>query len=291
MYDLLVEPYTLAFMQRALIAGVLSGLVAPLVGTWVVLKRLAYLGDAMGHGTIAGVAVAYLLGISIVFGALAAAILMAGLLGLLVAHPRIRSDSAIAGAEVALFAGGIIILAQTGGSRLDLTHILFGSILTVSAADLKVNAVLAALIVAVLLVIGRDLRDATFDPINARLVGIRVDLVQWVLLLLIGGVVVAALQTIGLLMTIAMLVLPAAAARLWTHTVLQMSLLGAAFGILAAVGGLTVAFHAGLPSGAVIAAVACSILGGSAILTMGRRRQSPAGHLDELDRNLPPSAA
>ena len=180
MYDLLVEPYTLAFMQRALIAGVLSGLVAPLVGTWVVLKRLAYLGDAMGHGTIAGVAVAYLLGISIVFGALAAAILMAGLLGLLVAHPRIRSDSAIAGAEVALFAGGIIILAQTGGSRLDLTHILFGSILTVSAADLKVNAVLAALIVAVLLVIGRDLRDATFDPINARLVGIRVDLVQWV---------------------------------------------------------------------------------------------------------------
>jgi manganese/iron transport system permease protein len=287
-HDLLIDPYTLGFMQRALIAAVLSGLVAPLVGTWVVLRRLAYLGDAMGHGTIAGVAVAYLLGVSIVFGALAAAILMAALLGLLVAHPRIRSDSAIAGAEVALFAGGVLILAQTGGSRVDLTHILFGSILTVSTSDLQVNAVLASVIVLVLLVIGRDLRDATFDPINARLVGIRVNVVQALLLVLIGGVVVAALQTIGLLMTIAMLVLPAAAARLWTRTVLQMSLLGSVFGTVAAVAGLTIAYHGALPSGAVIAGMACLILGVSAILTIGRRRRTPASHLDQLDRAFAP---
>lgn len=281
MIDLFVEPYSLAFMQRALAAAVMIGIVAPLVGVWVVLRRLAYLGDAMGHGTIAGVAVAYLVGASIVLGALAAALAMALLLGLLMTHPRIRSDSAIAGAEVALFAGGILLLVISGGTRVEISHLLFGSVLTVSSGDLLANLLIAGVIVVALAVLGRDLRDATFDPIGARLSGIRVSLIEWALLVMVGGVVVVALQTIGLLMTIAMLVLPAAAARLWVRTVVGMSLLGVAFGVGTAVIGLTVAYHAGLPSGAVIAALTAVVLGVSAVATMRRRRTRPVGHLPE----------
>jgi len=279
--DLFVEPYSIAFMQRALAAAVMIGIVAPLVGVWVVLRRLAYLGDAMGHGTIAGVAVAYLVGASIVLGALAAALAMALLLGLLMTHPRIRSDSAIAGAEVVLFAGGILLLVIGGGTRVEISHLLFGSVLTVSSGDLLVNLVIVGVIVVALAVLGRDLRDATFDPIGARLSGISVSLIEWALLVMVGGVVVVALQTIGLLMTIAMLVLPATAARLWVRTVIGMSLLGVAIGVGSAFIGLTVAYHAGLPSGAVIAALTAVVLGVSAVATMRRRRTSPAGHLPE----------
>jgi len=287
--DFLIEPYSLAFMQRALAAAVMIGIVAPLVGVWVVLRRLAYLGDAMGHGTIAGVAVAYLFGASIVLGALGAALAMALLLGLLMTHPRIRSDSAIAGAEVALFAGGILLLVISGGTRVHISHLLFGSVLTVSSGDLLVNLLVAGVIVVALLVFGRDLRDATFDPTGARLSGIRVSLIEWVLLVLVGGVVVVALQTIGLLMTIAMLVLPAAAARLWVRTVVGMSLLGVAFGVGSSVLGLTVAYHAGLPSGAVIATLTAVVLGVSAMATMRRRMKGPVAHLPDVPTDGAPA--
>lgn len=275
----LLDPLAYGFMQRALLAAALVGVVAPLVGTWIVLRRLAYLGDAMGHASIAGVAAAYLLGASVVLGALAAGLVMAALLALLAAHPRIRADAAVAAAEVALFATGVLVIAASDGVRIDLSHILFGSITTVAMHDLVLDGALAAAVLATLVVLGRDLRDATFDPVHAALVGIRPGVLGAVLLALLAIAVVIALQTVGLLMSIALLVLPPTAARLWTRTVLGMSVLAAAIGVVVATGGLIACFHLGTPPGATIALGACAVLAASVVGTWPRRARRPYGHL------------
>ncbi len=142
--DWFVDPYASAFMQRAAMAAVMVGVLAPAVGVWVVLRRQAYLGDAVSHGTLASVAAAYLAGISITIGALAAGLVM----GLLVTVPehnrRIGSDAAIGVAETLLFSVGVLLISRSDRIGVDLTHFLFGQIVTVKNADLARTAVLSA---------------------------------------------------------------------------------------------------------------------------------------------------
>ncbi len=274
----LTDPYAYEFMQRALGAALLVGVLSPLVGVWVVLGRLAYLGDAMGHASLSGVALAYLLGASIVLGALAAGILMAVLIAVLSRHPRLRSDSVIGIAEVALFAVGVLVLSRADDVSIDLTHHLFGSITAVTSADLRLNLLLTAGAVCLLAVLWRDLRSSAFDPLHAGLVGIRVGALRLGMLGALAVAVVVSLQSVGLLMSIAMLVIPAAAARLWSATVLGMTLTACGLGVTAAAGGLTVAYHLATPPGATIALSAVGLLAVSALATMPRRGRRPAAH-------------
>lgn len=287
MWSWLADPYSYEFMQRALVAALLVGVLSPLVGTWVVLGRLSYLGDAMGHASLAGVAVAYLAGWSIVVGALGAGLVMAGLMALLARHPRLRSDSIIGIVEVALFAIGVIIISRSHSISIDLTHYLFGSITTVSDHDLRVNLGLTLIALVGIGLLFGDLRAATFDPLHARLIGIRVGALGLVQFAALAIAVVVSLQSVGLLMSIAMLIVPAAAARLWTTTLFQMTLVACAFGVGSALVGLTLAYHLASAPGATIALCAVAVLGVSALATMPRRTRAPSAHAERAEAARP----
>lgn len=145
-------PYQSDFMMRALAASLLVGVIAPLVGTWVVLRRLSYIGDAMSHATIGGVAIAYTLGISLSIGAIGAGLLMTALIMILSRHPKLKEDALIGIVGVFLFAGGLIVIARSDTAGVDIGHILLGSITTVSPSDLEGNVILAFIVLVCLVV-------------------------------------------------------------------------------------------------------------------------------------------
>ncbi len=254
----LTGPYQSEFMRNALAIAVIVGVLCPVVGVWVVLRRLAYLGDAMSHATLSGVALAYLVGASIVAGALAAGLVMGGLIAVLGSR-KVSDDAVIGVVGTVLFATGVIIISRSGGVGVDLTHFLFGQITTVSPADVRLNSGLAAVALVIVTVLHRDLLAATFDPVHARQVGVRVDALRLVVLFLVSICVVVSLQTVGLLMSVAMLVTPAATARLVTQRLGTMTAVAVGVGLLAAVGGLSLSYHLASPPGATIALVAASI--------------------------------
>jgi len=277
----LTDPYAYDFMRRALGASLIVGIVAPLVGVWVVLRRLAYLGDAMSHASLAGVAAASALGFSLTLGALGAGLAMAALMAVLAAHPRISEDSVIGAAEVALFALGLLIIASAGSGGVDLSHILLGSMNTVSPGDLWTNAALGLAVLVALAVCFDDLRSATFDPLHAHMVGVRVTGLRHGLFALVAVAIVLALQTVGLLLSIALFVLPAATARLCTRTAVGMSVAAAITGATVTATGLTLAFHLATPPGATIALLAAAVLAAAWAVTLPRRGHAPAGHAHE----------
>lgn len=254
----LLDPYTAEFMQRALLAAILVGVLCPVVGVWVVLRRLAFLGDAMSHSSLAGIAAAYLLGASIVAGALLAGLVMGLLVAVLGARPRLHDDAAIGVVETVLFATGLLLIARNDTAGVDLTHFLLGQITTVDNHDLLLSGSLTALALTATALLGRDLLSATFDPIHARGVGVPDRFVRIVILAMVSIAVVVSLQTVGLLMSIAILVTPAASARLFTHRVGTMTALAVAHGTASTVGGLTLSYHLATPPGATIALVAAA---------------------------------
>jgi len=282
LWDLLADPYAYAFMRRALVAALIVGAVAPLVGVWVVLRRLAYLGDAMSHASLAGVAVAAATGISLTVGAIGAGLVMAALMAVLAAHPRLPEDAVIGVAEVALFAAGLMLVSSAGSGAVDLTHVLLGSLTTVSNGDLWTNAALGSAVVVALAAGFEDLRAISFDPLHARTVGVRVAALRHGLFAGLAVAVVLALQTVGLLLSVALLILPAATARLWARTTLAMSVGAAALGVATSATGLTAAYHLATPPGATIALLAVATLVVTWGLTLPRHGRRPAGHLSGL---------
>lgn len=247
------DPYGSVFMRNAALVAVLVGILAPAVGVWVVLRRIAYLGDAMSHGTLGGVAAAHFAGIDIAIGALCAGLLMGLLVALLERQRRVSQDSAIGVIETLLFAAGVLLISRNDRAGVDLTHFLFGQIVTASRHDLLVNAVLTVLALVVLLTVFDDLRSITFDAAHSRQVGINVGALRMALIGLISITVVVSLDTVGLLMSVALLITPAASARLLTSRVESMTALAVAIGLSSALGGLTLSYHLATPPGPTIA--------------------------------------
>jgi len=269
------QPFGSSFMLRAAAAAVIVGATVPLVGCWIQLRRLSYLGDAMSHATLAGIALAYLLGMSITGGALMGGIAMAGLIALINSHPRLREDAAIGIVESVLFAIGIIIINRSTNISVDLGHFLLGQITTVSEADLWLDLGLAAGAAAAIWFLFGDLLGATFDEDHARQVGIPVGPLKTGLLVLLSIAIVISLQTVGLLLSVALLVIPAATARLVTQRVASMSILAVLLGVGASLFGLTLAYHLATPAGATISLVSAAILALVAMATAPRRIRRP----------------
>lgn len=283
MIDWLTEPFAYDFMRRALLAALIVGALAPAVGVWMVLRRMAYLGDAMSHATLGGVAVAYLLGVSLVLGALGAGLIMAAIMTVLTFHPRLREDAVIGITQVTLFAVGLLIISKADTGAVDLSHLLLGSITTVSPADLRIDFALGGVCALVLALIFDDLRTATMDPQHAASVGVRVNLLRAILLMILAVVVVLSLQTVGLLLSVALLVVPAATARLWTRTAFRMTVVASMIGMVSTFLGLTLSWHVNSPPGASIALVCVSALVVSFVATMPRR-------VAQADQHLPPGS-
>ncbi len=268
----LTDPYRYEFMQRALIAALCVGVLAPTVGVWIVLRRLAYLGDAMSHSVLAGVAAAVLLGWSVTVGALAAGIVVAALIGVLTAHPRLRQDAAIGVVEVALFAIGIIVISRNSGRiAATLDSFLFGQIVAVSTADVRLNVVLTVAAGATIALVFSDLRHATFDPEHAAIVGVRVGGLRFLLLVLLAVTIVVSIQTVGMLMSVAMLVTPAAAARLVTNRLVVMTLIAIGFGVASVLAGLKMSYHLETAPGATVALASVAVLVVCALATIPKR--------------------
>jgi len=266
----LTDPFQAEFMQRAFLAAIIIGVVAPVVGTWVVLRRMANLGDAMSHGTLAGVGLAYSAGVNVLFGAMGAGVLIAVLLLWFSSNRRLGQETVITVLGTAFFAIGVVVISRLD-TGVELTHFLFGRVLTVTWGDIWLNLALGGVAVLVVLALFNELRLATFDHVQAEQVGVRVELVQAVLVLLLAFVVVISLRAVGTIMAVTLLVTPAATARLLTRTLRKMMVVGVVFGVTEGVVGLMISYHLDSAPGATIGLMAAAVFAVVFAITLPRR--------------------
>jgi ABC-type Mn2+/Zn2+ transport system permease subunit len=270
----LLVPFEVSFVRRALVAGVLVSLVCALVGTWVVLRGMAFLGEAVSHGLLPGVALASLTGQSVLLGAaLSAGVMVAGV-ALVGRSRRVSRDTAIGLLFVGMLSVGVIIVSHSDSFAVDLTGFLFGDVLAVGPADLwQLGAALA--VAAVVSLLGhRAFLALAFDPRKARTLGLAPGLAHGVLLALVTLAIVASFRVVGTLLVFGLLIAPPAAALLWARRVTTIVLGAALVGCASTVLGLVVSWHAGTAAGATIAAVAVSLFFVSALASHLRGRLS-----------------
>ncbi|MEV7289378.1 zinc ABC transporter permease AztB [Streptomyces sp. NPDC093252] len=275
----LTAPFEATFVQRALWGGILVSAICALAGTWVVLRGMAFLGDAMSHGLLPGVALAALLGGSPLLGAaLSAAVMTAGVTALGRA-PRLSQDTGIGLLFVGMLSLGVIIVSRSQSFAVDLTGFLFGDVLAVRERDLVLlaGALLAALAVAVL---GhRAFVALAFDPRKARTLGLRPRLAHAVLLGLLGLAIVASFHVVGTLLVFGLLIAPPAAALPWARGVPAVMALAALTGAAATFGGLLLSWHLGTAAGATVSALAVALFFLSHLGSALRHRTRGAGRL------------
>lgn len=256
----LLDPLAYPFMVRALIAAVLVGGVCALVGSYVVVRGMAFFGDALAHAVLPGVAIGYVLGggarAPVFWSALVTAVVTALGIGAISKTARVKEDTAIGIVFAGMFAVGIALISTTRSYAVDLAHFLFGNVLGVTTGDLILTAVFAGLVVLIVIAFFKEFLLTAFDPILAVTLRLPVDLLNHILFVLIAITTVVSLQTVGVAMMVAMLVTPAATAYLLTRRLATMMVVGAAFGAGAGVIGLYLSYYAGLPSGAAIVLVA-----------------------------------
>jgi manganese/iron transport system permease protein len=242
----LFEPFQVPFMQRALEAVLLIGALAGATGVLVVLRRLAFLADALTHTVFPGIVIAFLAGRSLLLGALAFGLLSALLLSGLTARRRVGQDAALAILLTSSFAVGVALVSRSSGYASDLTALLFGRVLSIEPADLAQMAVVSAVVLATLAALRKELVLRAFDPEGSEAAGYRTAVLDLALNLAVALVVVTAVKAVGTLLVIAMLVVPAATARLLTDRVASMTAVSVALGALGGWIGLAVSYQASI---------------------------------------------
>lgn len=250
-----VEPFLdNPFMRQALWAGLLAMLATSVVGTWVVLRGMSFLGDALAHGVLPGIAIAFILGVSTTLGALVAALAMMAGIGLIRARSPLPEDTSIGVLFVGFLALAVMIMSSQEGSYTgDLNRFLFGSVTGVTGNDLVRQGLAAAVSLVGVAVFYRAMLVLTFDPTQARLLGLRPRLTHAVLLALVAVSIVASFETIGSLLVFAFLVAPPAAASLLVRRVPMIMVVAVAFGTLSVVVGILVSYHHATAAGATMA--------------------------------------
>ncbi|MFD7508756.1 zinc ABC transporter permease AztB [Streptomyces sp. NPDC059853] len=264
----LLEPFAVSFVQRALWGGILVSLICALAGTWVVLRGMAFLGDAMAHGMLPGVALASLLGGPLLIGAAASAGAMALGVTALGRSARISRDTGIGLLFVGMLSLGVIIVSRSQSFAVDLTGFLFGDVLAVRDGDLVFLAVALALAAAVALLGHRAFLALAFDPRKAHTLGLRPKAAHGVLVALVTLAIVASFHVVGTLLVFGLLIAPPAAAALWVRRVPLIMLGAALLGTVSTAAGLVISWHGGTAAGATIAAVAVGLFFASALATL-----------------------
>src|ERR671937_658670 len=271
MLDLVVHPLALGFMQRAVVAAVLVGALTALVGTYVVLKGLAFIGDAVSHAAFPGVVAAFVVKVPIYPGAVAAALLTALGIGWVSRRAGLRLDTAIGVLFAGAFAAGVLLMSTIKGYVGDLLSFLFGNVLAVTATDLVVVAVLTALVALAIAAAYKELLFATFDPLGAQAAGYPVGLLEHGLLLLVALAIAVSIQVVGIILVVAMLVTPAATAQLLTRRFGRLLLLAVGLSIAESGVGLYLSFYGNWASGATIVLVETAVFGLALALAPHRR--------------------
>jgi manganese/iron transport system permease protein len=248
----LLQPLTYEFMQRGLLASVIVGVLCAVMGTYVVLRGMAFLGDAMAHAILPGIAIAYLLNGNLLVGALAAAIVIALSIGFFSRQGTIKEDTAIGILFAAALALGVALISTIQTYAVDLSHILFGNVLGVSILDLWLTAGLGFLILLTVVLFYKPFLIISFDPVLAATLRLPAELLRSLMLILLALTVVVSLQTVGVGLAAAMLVTPAATAYLLTRRLAPMMIVSASLGALSSIIGLYVSYYLNIVSGSAI---------------------------------------
>ena len=252
MIDWLLHPLTYAFMGRGLLAAVMVGVLCSVIGCYVVLRSMAFLGDAMAHAILPGIAIAYLLKGNLTIGALIAAVVVALGIGAFSQRGTIKEDTAISIMFTAALALGIALISSIRTYAVDLSHILFGNVLGVSPSDLWLTAILGVVILVITLICYKPFLVITFDPLLASTLRLPVQFLRNLLLVLLAMTIVTSMQTVGVGLVAAMLVTPGATAFLLTKRLPAMMGLAALLGALSSLVGLYISYYLNIASGSTI---------------------------------------
>jgi len=255
----LTEPLAFGFMQRGMLAVVMVGTLCAIIGCYVVLRSMAFLGDALAHAILPGVAVAYLLKGDLIVGALVAAVVVALGIGLFSRQGAIKEDTAIGIMFAAALSLGIALISTIKTYAVDLTHILFGNVLGVGVNDLWLTGALGLIVLATIVLLYKEFLVISFDPVLAATLRLPAELLRNVMLILIALTIVVSLQTVGVGLVSAMLVTPAATAYLLTKRLPTMMALSALIGAFSGVAGLYLSFYINVASGAAVVLMATGL--------------------------------
>ncbi len=246
------------FLQKALLTSIMVGIICGVVGCFIILRGMALMGDAISHAVLPGVAISYMLGINFFFGAVFTGILTAIAIGFVSQNSRIKHDTSIGIMFTAAFASGIIIITMLKSST-DLYHILFGNVLAVRASDMWITLGIGLFVIFAVYLFYKELLVTSFDETMAAAYGLPVRLIHYFLMTLLTMVTVASLQTVGIVLVVAMLITPAATAYLLTDRLWVMIFLAAGIGVISSIVGLYFSFTYNLASGATIVIAATGI--------------------------------
>lgn len=246
------------FLYKALITSVIVGIICGIIGSFIVLRGMSLMGDAIAHAILPGVAISYILGINYFYGAVVFGILTSLLIGAISQNSPIKNDASIGIVFSAAFALGIILITMAQ-SATDLTQILFGNVLHVRSSDMWLTVVVGAIVILVVTVFFKELQISSFDETMAEVYGLKTRFIHYGIMVLLTLVTVASLQTVGVILVVSMLITPASTAYLLTNKLSIMIVLASLFGALASIIGIYFSYAYNLPSGPVIALAATAL--------------------------------
>lgn len=252
--DFISDIMQYGFLQKALFTSIMVGIICGVIGCFIVLRGMALMGDAISHAVLPGVAISYMLGINYFYGAVLTGMLTAIGIGVVSQSSRIKNDSSIGIVFSAFFALGVILISKAQ-SATDLTQILFGNVLSVKSSDMWMTMIVGGIVLLVVILFYKELLISSFDPTMSAAYGLPTRLIHYTIMILLTMVTVASLQTVGVILVVAMLITPASTAYLLTNRLSVMVVLSACIGAFSAVAGLYFSFIYNLSSGAVIVLV------------------------------------
>jgi len=285
--DWFIEPFSLGFQQRALLGGVLAGLMCAVVGTWLVLRGMSFFGDAFVHGVVPGIAAAVVLDVSPALGAAVAAAVMVAGIEIVSRQTRLSEDTAIGLLFVGMLALGVVIISSVDSYTGSLTTILFGDALGVTSQDLLQQAILGGIVIVVSILMYRPFLALSFNRQKAELLGMRPGRAHAILLVLIAAAVIGSFQSVGTLLVFGLLVGPPATAALVVRTVPRMMVVAAVLSVVSVWLGLLLSYHLGTAGSATMALVPIVAFFVTLAWTTVRARRAP----DPNDDALQPAAS
>lgn len=277
--EFLVDPMRLGFMQRGLVAAVLVGIVCAVMGAFIVLRGLAFIGDAVSHAAFPGLVIAYLLGIPLYIGGAIAAVSTALAIGWIARRGGLRFDTAVGVLFAGMFALGIVLFSTIDNYVADLFSYLLGNVLGITFADIVQVTILGAIVLAVVFVLRKEFLYASFDPTGAAASGLPVEWLDYLLLGLIGVTIVVSIQTVGIVLVVAMLVTPAATGQLLVDKFWDLVRVAIAVAVVSALVGLYLSYYLNVASGASIVLIETLCFALALVLSpksgwVGRRRRA-----------------
>jgi len=259
MLDWLIEPLSFEFMRNAIAVGISLGILGAVVGSYLIVQQMGMIAEVIAHSVLPGISIAFFLGINLSIGAFITGILSAFCIAGIEARSRVKVDAAMALILTSFLGLGIILITVLGTTNIDLTHILFGDILGVRPTDVWQTLIITLLVLALVKLFYKELLFYTFDPLGAQASGLPVKAMYIGLICAITLTIIASVQTVGVLLVIALLIGPAVTAYLLVSELHQMMILGSIFGTISSVSGMYISYHQNLPSGAAIVMVIFSL--------------------------------